>query len=176
MSCRHETYLNCSHQRAYCTSPRWYTNIGEPWRMTLTRETEEIGGKRVLVPLLPPQISHGLSRARSQASTMTGRRLTAWAMARMDVANMYVRRCKLWTADSYSVGRSVGRNRIVRSPCVILRQPWSLHRMDFLFIAIGMYKQLNLGQAVSTTSFCKLLLRRQFCNAYWLIMKWIRRK
>jgi hypothetical protein len=36
------------------------------------------------VPLCPPQISHGLTRDRTRASAVRGRRLTAWAMARPD--------------------------------------------------------------------------------------------
>jgi hypothetical protein len=34
------------------------------------------------VPLCPPQIPHGLTRDRTQASVVKGRRLTAWDMAR----------------------------------------------------------------------------------------------
>jgi hypothetical protein len=36
----------------------------------------------VPVPLCPPQIPHGLTRDGTRASTVGGRRLTAWAMAR----------------------------------------------------------------------------------------------
>jgi hypothetical protein len=45
------------------------------------RKTEELRGKPVPVPLCPPQIPHGLTRARTQASVVRGRRLTTWAMA-----------------------------------------------------------------------------------------------
>jgi hypothetical protein len=41
-----------------------------------------LGEKPVPVPLCPPQIPHGLTRDRTQASAVGGRRLTAWAMAR----------------------------------------------------------------------------------------------
>jgi hypothetical protein len=34
------------------------------------------------VPLCPPQIPHGLTRARTRASAVRGQRLTAWVMAR----------------------------------------------------------------------------------------------
>jgi hypothetical protein len=34
------------------------------------------------VPLCPPQIPHGATRDRTQASAVRGQRLTAWAMAR----------------------------------------------------------------------------------------------
>jgi hypothetical protein len=34
------------------------------------------------VPLCPPKIPHALSRDRTRASAVGGRRLTAWAMAR----------------------------------------------------------------------------------------------
>jgi hypothetical protein len=45
-------------------------------------KTEELGEKPAPVPLCPPQIPHGLNRARTRASAVRGRRLTAWAMAR----------------------------------------------------------------------------------------------
>jgi hypothetical protein len=48
-------------------------------------KTEELGEKPVPVPPCPSQILHGLSRARSRASAVTGRRLTAWAMARPSI-------------------------------------------------------------------------------------------
>jgi hypothetical protein len=34
------------------------------------------------MPLCPPQIPHGLTRDRTRASAVGGRRLSAWAMAR----------------------------------------------------------------------------------------------
>jgi hypothetical protein len=45
-------------------------------------KTKVLGGKPVPVPLCPPQIPHGLTRDRTRASAVEGRRLTAWAMAR----------------------------------------------------------------------------------------------
>jgi hypothetical protein len=40
-------------------------------------KAEELGEKTVLVPLCPPQIPHGLlTRARTRASAVRGRRLT----------------------------------------------------------------------------------------------------
>jgi hypothetical protein len=51
----------------------WYSDRGKPMN------SEE---KPVPVPLCPPQIPHGLTRARTRASAMRGRRLTTWAMAR----------------------------------------------------------------------------------------------
>jgi hypothetical protein len=50
--------------------------------MKLTGENRQLGEKSVPVPLCPPQISHGLTRDRTRASAVRGRRLTAWAMAR----------------------------------------------------------------------------------------------
>jgi hypothetical protein len=56
------------------------------WRATVEwywqEKTEELGEKPVPVPLCPPQISHRLTRARTRASTVRGRRLTTWAMVR----------------------------------------------------------------------------------------------
>jgi hypothetical protein len=68
--------LNCGHQRAYCSSPRWYVNMESNGGMILTGKTEELGEERAPVPLCPSQIPQGQTRA----SEMRGRRLTAWAM------------------------------------------------------------------------------------------------
>jgi hypothetical protein len=52
------------------------------WRATVEwywqGKTEELGEKPVPVPLCPPQVPHGLTRA----STARGQQLTNWAMAR----------------------------------------------------------------------------------------------
>jgi hypothetical protein len=50
--------------------------------MKLTGENWQLGEKPVPVPLCPPQTPHGLTRDRTRASAVEGRRLTAWAMAR----------------------------------------------------------------------------------------------
>jgi hypothetical protein len=47
----------------------------------MTGENNLLGGKRVLVPLCSPQISHGLTWDRTLASAVRGRRLTAWSIA-----------------------------------------------------------------------------------------------
>jgi hypothetical protein len=56
------------------------------WRATVEwywqGKTEKLGEKPVPVPLCPPQIPHGLTRARTRASVVRGRRLTTWATAR----------------------------------------------------------------------------------------------
>jgi hypothetical protein len=44
-------------------------------------KTKALGEKHVPVPLCPPQIPHGLTRDRTRASAVGGRRLTTWAMA-----------------------------------------------------------------------------------------------
>jgi hypothetical protein len=50
--------------------------------MVLTEENQRIRREtRPNTPLCPPQIPHGLIRARTRASTARGQRLTAWAMA-----------------------------------------------------------------------------------------------
>jgi hypothetical protein len=55
------------------------------WRATVEwywqGKTEDLGEKPVTVPLCPPQSPHGLTRARTRASAVTGRRLTTWTMA-----------------------------------------------------------------------------------------------
>jgi hypothetical protein len=51
----------------------------------LQGKTEELGEKPIPVPLFPPQIPHGLTRPRTRASAVRGRRLTTCAMARQSV-------------------------------------------------------------------------------------------
>jgi hypothetical protein len=43
-------------------------------------KTEVLGEKPIPVPLCPPQIPRGLTRDRTRASAVVGRRLTAWTM------------------------------------------------------------------------------------------------
>jgi hypothetical protein len=45
--------------------------------MKLTGENRVLGEKPVLVPRFPPQIPHGMTRDRTRASAVGGRRLTA---------------------------------------------------------------------------------------------------
>jgi hypothetical protein len=45
-------------------------------------KTAVLREKPVPVPLCPPQIPYGLTRERTRASAVRGRRLTAWAMSR----------------------------------------------------------------------------------------------
>jgi hypothetical protein len=56
-------------------------------------KTEELGEKPVPVPLCPPQIPYGLTRARTLASAVRGWRLTTWAMAR---PRLHVSTKSLW--------------------------------------------------------------------------------
>jgi hypothetical protein len=64
------------------------------WRATVEwywqGKTEELGEKPVPVPLCPPQIPHGLTRARTRDSAVRGRRLTTWVMAR-NIAQLFLR-------------------------------------------------------------------------------------
>jgi hypothetical protein len=56
----------------------WIATVEWYWQ----GKTEELGEKPVPVPLCPPQIPHGLTRAWTWASAVRGRRLTTWAMPR----------------------------------------------------------------------------------------------
>jgi hypothetical protein len=55
---------------------------GAPVEWNWQAKTEVLGEKPVPVPFCPAQIPHELSRGRTRASAVTGRRRTAWAMAR----------------------------------------------------------------------------------------------
>jgi hypothetical protein len=59
-----------------------FPNNGAPMEWNWQGKTEVLGEKPVPVPLCLPQIPHGLTRDRTRASAVGGRRLTAWAMAR----------------------------------------------------------------------------------------------
>jgi hypothetical protein len=56
----------------------WWATVEWYWQ----GKTEKLGEKTVPMLLCPPQIQHGLTRARTRASAARGRRLTTWAMAR----------------------------------------------------------------------------------------------
>jgi hypothetical protein len=71
--------LNCGQKRASCSSPRWYIITESQGAMPLTGESRR---KLVPPPLCPPQIPHDLTLARTRASAVRGRRLTAWDMTR----------------------------------------------------------------------------------------------
>jgi hypothetical protein len=59
-----------------------FPSSGAPVEWNWQVKTEVLGEKPVPVPLCPPQIPHGLTQHRTQASEVGDRRLTAWAMAR----------------------------------------------------------------------------------------------
>jgi hypothetical protein len=62
----------------------FFTKFYKYWStsgMKLTGRNRQLGENPVPVPLCPPQIPHGLTRDRTRASAVRGRRLTAWAMA-----------------------------------------------------------------------------------------------
>jgi hypothetical protein len=88
--------LNCGHQRAYCSSLMWYMSMESHGGKILTGETEVLGEEPDPLPLCPPQITHGLTRARTLSSAMRGRRLTTWAMARSECI-LKNNRVRLWT-------------------------------------------------------------------------------
>jgi hypothetical protein len=54
--------------------------MGHRWNEIDRGKPKYSGEKLVPVPLYPPQIPHGLTRDRTRASAVRGRRLTAWAM------------------------------------------------------------------------------------------------
>jgi hypothetical protein len=77
-----DTSLNCSHQRAYCSSSWWYVSMELRWNDIERGKQKKNGEKSDTVPLYPPQMPRGLTWARTQASALRSLRLTTWAMAR----------------------------------------------------------------------------------------------
>jgi hypothetical protein len=75
---------------AYCATLWWrwlifsiFQVMEHRWNETDRGKPKYSGEKPVPVPLCPPQILHGLTRDRTRASAVRGRRLTAWAMERL---------------------------------------------------------------------------------------------
>jgi hypothetical protein len=62
-----------------------FPSNGAPVEWNWQGKTEVLGEKPVPAPLYPPQIPHGLTRDRTRAFAVGGRRLNAWAMARPSV-------------------------------------------------------------------------------------------
>jgi hypothetical protein len=104
-------------------------------------KTEELGEKPVPVPLCPPQIPHGLTRAWTQASAVRGRRLTTWAMARPLVA---------WLVKTFSpllwnskVGCPVHKNPLLvpilnqKNPALILKLYFLGTQFDVILLYVS---------------------------------------
>jgi hypothetical protein len=118
-----------SNRDALCCSRRWgeitsclWTSVTNGrsfhppddmcvWKTTVEwyrqGNTKELGEKRVLVQLRPPQIPHGLTRARTQASAVRRRQLTAWAMARPTCIchTSFMEQGPFWGTDSRSASK-----------------------------------------------------------------------
>jgi hypothetical protein len=77
-----EMSLNCDHQRAYCSSSRWYMGMESMVEWYWQGKPKNSEKKLVPVPPCPPEIPHGMIRKRNRASAVTRLRLTAWDMAR----------------------------------------------------------------------------------------------
>jgi hypothetical protein len=61
--------------------------------MKLTGENRQLGEKPVPVPLCPPQVSHGLTWDRTQASAVRGRRLMALHLLPYVIARKFQTPC-----------------------------------------------------------------------------------
>jgi hypothetical protein len=160
------------------------------WRATVEwywqGKTEELREKPVPVPLCPPQIPHGLTRARTRASAVWGRRLTTWAMPRprnvgvldWDYTAQYPRRlpysCMLpWEPDISDVRMHFHFNYVLTNTALsvdwrytyvllIMRSFYALHKnmWDFKFSR----RRVWCSEAVRTseTSVDNLVVSR--CN------------
>jgi hypothetical protein len=64
-------------------------NCGAISRMRIGRGNRSTRRKPAPVPLCPPQIPNGLTRARTRSASVGSRRLTAWAMARTISVTLY---------------------------------------------------------------------------------------
>jgi hypothetical protein len=90
--------------KSYCATLWWKWLIFSFFRVMEHRWNEidrgkpkYSGEKPVPVPFCPPQNPHGLTRDRTRASAVRGRRLTAWAMAQPKYTS---RKAGSWCRDS----------------------------------------------------------------------------
>jgi hypothetical protein len=98
-SCRLDETMsvNCGHQRAYCSYPRWCLIMESHGGIILKEKAEKLEEKPVALPHRPPKIAHELTRARSPDFAMRDRRLTAWAMAQLFFLILHGRQFKTGT-------------------------------------------------------------------------------
>jgi hypothetical protein len=80
-----------------------FPSNGAPVEWNWQGKTEVLGGKPVPVPLCPSQIPHWLTRVRTRASAVGGRRLTAWPMERSSII--------VWSVQCKAASVSVAFNR-----------------------------------------------------------------
>jgi hypothetical protein len=59
---------------------QWYMSIQPQWN-NIDRKNEELRENPIQMSFCLPKILHGLTQMWTQASTVTGQQLTAWAMA-----------------------------------------------------------------------------------------------
>jgi hypothetical protein len=113
--------LNCYQSRAYCLSPTWYNSTESESGMVFRVETRRTWRETYPVPLCPPELSHGLIRARTWVSAARVRKLTAWAMARpfrYDVALPVAWTC-LW-GEGWDVSRNSWGKTSLYVVCTVL--------------------------------------------------------
>jgi hypothetical protein len=73
-------------------------------------KTEELGKRPIPVPLCPPQIPHGMTRAWTRVSEIRCRRLTTWAIAR--------------SPGQLRLGTTTFHGRVLKSTaCVVPKRP-----------------------------------------------------
>jgi hypothetical protein len=83
LSMRWDYVSELQKQRVYFSSPRWCMSMESHSETIWQGKTEELGEKSVPLPLCALQIPHGLlTRVRTRAFMVRGRRLTAWITAR----------------------------------------------------------------------------------------------
>jgi hypothetical protein len=99
-------------------------------------KTEEIGEKPVPVPLHPPQITHGLTRARTQASAVRGRRVTRCAHTSFKINLSSI---QTTSAPSHRTNNPPTRGRApslrtcgIDNACTLLESQWVTSRKTLL--------------------------------------------
>jgi hypothetical protein len=152
--------LNCDHQRAYCSFPRWYMSMEPRWDDT----DRKLGQKAAPVPLVSPQISHGLTRA----SAAKDRWLTTWAMARL--IGLLVSLCcsvELRGYCSLSHRLFVSVNKLGLSKWNVTCEDENPDRLRGSGWSVNCHKNLNFSASLS---FRILDEEEMYRNASWVIL------
>jgi hypothetical protein len=124
----------------------------EPRGMILTGKDEEFGEKPVPVPLLLPQIPHGLTQAWTRSSAVRGRRLTVWDTERPSKLHInIIKESVFCIPQSGQMPRKY--NNLTKTSASILpnsaKRSWNVSMK--LYYA-NVYTSLKLRQTLAATS------------------------
>jgi len=139
-----------SHDKSYFSTRgtnnyySWYDNSGEPRRNDIDKGKPKTLKKPVTVPLCPPKIQHGLTRAQTRTCSIWGRQLTAWAMVRPAVQLN-----ELWKINIQIKIRSLLAEHL--GPCMWIGKEQSNTILEDSSSKINVSRRTSMGRAHKAT-------------------------